>query len=150
MKLHGKVKFDQPASVIWEALHDTDVLKNAIPGCQGIYLQKNGEYKMNLDIAIGVIKGNYSCKIRWEDIRAPHHFTIIAKRWNSKAEIDCKLIALNEETCKLVWNCEAELSGKIAKIGGMVLGGFAKIMANKFFKDINKELQANKELQLVK
>lgn len=150
MKLHGKVKFDQPASIIWEALHDTDVLKDAIPGCQGMELQKNGEYIMYLDVAIGAIKGNYSCKIKWEDIRAPHHFIIIAKRWNSRARIDCKLIAFNDEMCQLAWNCEAEVSGKIAKIGGKVLGGVVKIMANKFFKDINKELQANKELQLVR
>ncbi len=149
MKFNGKVKFDQPADTIWEALHDTEVVKNAVPGCEGISLEDNGEHQVHLDVAIGAIKGSYTCNIKWEDVNAPHHFFIIAKRWNATAKIDCKLIASNEDTCQLAWNCEAEVSGKIAKIGSTILGGVAKHMANSFFKRIDKQLQVEKELQLV-
>lgn len=141
MKLNGEVKFDHPVGVVWEALHDTEVLKDTIPGCEGFSLQKNGEYKVHLNVTLGAIKGNYTCKVKWKDIETPHDFSIIAKRGASEARVNCKLIPLNEGTCQLVWDCQAEISGKLAKVGSKVLGGVAKYMANKFFKQINKQLQ---------
>jgi carbon monoxide dehydrogenase subunit G len=53
--------------------------------------------------------------------------------------MDCKLVE-TDKGCTLTWDCDAEVGGMIASVGGRVLGGIAKFMAGQFFKAIEKQL----------
>jgi len=147
MKLSGEVKFTRPIEDIWEALHDTEILKNAIPGCQGLFLLENGEHEVQLKLGVAAVKGEYVGKVKLLDIEAPCHYLLIAEGSGKpgfvNAKMECKINPLDEESCQLVWDCEAEIGGKIAGVGNKVIGGIAKFFAGSFFKQINKQLQLN-------
>ncbi|MGG1660213.1 SRPBCC family protein [Brevibacillus sp. NRS-1366] len=144
MNLKGEVSFKQPVEKIWDALHNPEILKNAVPGCEGLVLTGVGEYDVILKLGVAAVKGEYTGKVKLEDVEPSAHYILKAEGSGKpgfvSAEMDCKLIP-SGNGCKLVWECNAEVGGMIASVGNRVLGGIAKFMAGKFFNDIEKQLK---------
>ncbi|MEH7254237.1 carbon monoxide dehydrogenase subunit G [Neobacillus niacini] len=144
MKLSGEAKFKEEVVRIWSALHDPDILKEAIPGCHDLVLIENGEYDVFLKLGVAAVKGEYVGKVKLEDIEVSNHYILEAEGSGSpgfvKARMECKLVP-TEQGCNLTWECDAEIGGTIASVGSRVLGGITKFMAGHFFKAIEKQLK---------
>jgi carbon monoxide dehydrogenase subunit G len=143
VNISGDVEFKLPVEKMWNALHDTEVLKKVIPGCESLTQEENGEYSVKLKLGVAAVKGNYTGKIKLDDIEENKYFILKAEGSGTPGHVDvtmhCKLFP-TDKGCRLDWNCDAEVGGMIAGVGSRVLGGISKFMANKFFKDIQKEL----------
>src|SRR5690625_941024 len=104
MNLTGTEKFKQSNEVIWKALHDVEILKGAIPGCQSIVLGEDGEYDVSLKLGVAAVKGEYEGKVKIEDVEEYGHYILTAEGSGSpghiNAEMDCKLHSI-ENGCKL-------------------------------------------------
>ncbi|EST51509.1 carbon monoxide dehydrogenase subunit G [Brevibacillus panacihumi W25] len=144
MQLSGEAKFANSVQHIWDALHDPEILKGAIPGCERLDLTGQGEYDVVMKLGVAAVKGEYTGKVKLEDVEAGAHYILLAEGSGSpghvKAKMDCKLLP-TDKGCTLVWNCDAEIGGMIASVGGRVLGGIAKFMAGQFFKAIEKQVK---------
>lgn len=145
MQLSGETKFKESVQNIWDALHDPEILKGAIPGCESLTHLGNGEYDVVMKLGVAAVKGEYTGKVKLEDVEHGSHYILLAEGSGSpghvKAKMDCKL-SPNEKGCTLEWNCDAEVGGMIASVGGRVLGGIAKFMAGQFFKAIEKQVKS--------
>lgn len=145
MNISGTAKFNESPVVIWEALHSEEILKHAIPGCQSIILNEDGEYDINLKLGVAAVKGEYTGKARIEDVEELTHYRLIASGSGKPGfvdmEMNCKIEPL-EDGCQVVWDCNAEIGGMIAGVGSRVIGGIAKFLAGNFFKDVKKQLHA--------
>ncbi|QCJ41225.1 carbon monoxide dehydrogenase [Bacillus sp. S3] len=141
MELKGKTEFKQPVEVIWNALHDPEILKEIIPGCKELKLVSENEYEVSMKLGVAAVKGEYSGKVKLEEKEKYHYYIFNAEGSGSPghvtAKMDCKLYP-TENGCVLEWNCNAEIGGMIASVGSRVLSGIAKFMAGKFFKDVEK------------
>lgn len=141
MEIKGKTDFKLPVDTIWEALHDPEVLKQAIPGCEKLELIGENEYEVVMKLGVAAVKGEYTGRVKLDDIEKPHFYVFNAEGSGSpghvKATMDCRLHP-SEKGCTLEWDCKAEVGGMIASVGSRVLNGIAKFMAGKFFKDIEK------------
>lgn len=145
MNINGIAKFNESVEVIWEALHANEILIKAIPGCQALTLNEDGEYDVSLKLGVAAVKGEYVGKVKIEDVQNPSHYRLYAsgsgKPGFVDAKMDCKIEPL-ETGCQVVWNCDAEIGGMIAGVGSRVIGGVAKFLAGNFFKDVQKQLHA--------
>lgn len=145
MNLAGEAKFKESSQNIWDALHNPEILKGAIPGCERLILKENGEYDVVLKLGVAAVKGEYIGQVKLEDIEEGSHYVLLAEGSGSpghvKAKMDCKLVQ-TDKGCTLIWDCDAEVGGMIASVGGRVLGGIAKFMAGQFFKAIEKQLRS--------
>ncbi|SFE98815.1 SRPBCC family protein [Alteribacillus iranensis] len=144
MKLSNEVKFNYPREDIWKALHDPEILKHAIPGCEGLTLQEDGSYDVSMSLGVAAVKGKYNGKVYMTDIEKPNKYLLEAEGSGSPGHVSMKMDCNLEETeegCLLKWDCDAEIGGKIAGVGSRALGGIAKFMAKKFFDDIKKQLK---------
>ncbi|WP_428908000.1 SRPBCC family protein [Niallia sp. Krafla_26] len=145
MNLSGTAKFKESYDVIWEALHSEEILKNAIPGCQSLTLNEDGEYDVYLKLGVAAVKGEYTGKAKFEDVEKPTHYRLHASGSGKPGfvdlQMDCKIEPI-EEGCQVIWECEAEIGGMIAGVGSRVIGGVAKFLAGNFFKDVQKQLKA--------
>ncbi|QQK74718.1 carbon monoxide dehydrogenase subunit G [Salicibibacter cibarius] len=146
MNINGKEKFEDPLEKVWDSLHDPEILKNIIPGCEELNYQGDGEYEVIMKLGVAAVKGEYTGKVKLDDIEKPYHYILTAQGSGSPGhvdvEMDCKLNELEDEGCELVWDCQADVGGKIAGVGSRVLGGIAKYMAGKFFKDMKSQMKA--------
>lgn len=144
MKLSGKETFEFDLQTVWGGLHNAEILKNVIPGCQSLILKEDGQYDVELKLGIAAVKGAYKGEVKIEDIDTPYHYRLHAEGSGSpghvKIQMDCKF-SETESGCQLDWNCEADVGGTIARVGSRVLGGVANFMAGNFFKDLKKQLK---------
>ncbi|MDQ6596591.1 carbon monoxide dehydrogenase [Bacillus salipaludis] len=149
MELSGKAKFNYCSEVVWEAMHDPELLKNAIPGCQNLNLVGDGKYDVELKLGVAAVKGDYTGKVKLEDVHVPSHYILTAEGSGKpgfvSAKMDCKIIP-EGKGCQLIWECNADIGGMIAGVGSRVIGGIAKFMAGKFFKDIEKQLNVHQNI----
>jgi carbon monoxide dehydrogenase subunit G len=153
MKFSGTEELPYERITVWEALHDTNVLKNVIPGCKSMELGDNGEYLVTLSLGVAAIRGEFEGKARLTDHEVPHHYTLEAEGSGSpgfvKIHMDCFLDAQESHDCLMRWECNVEAGGLIAGIGGRVLSGVAKFMAKQFFQAVKKELASYKEMKAI-
>ncbi|RFU70495.1 carbon monoxide dehydrogenase [Peribacillus saganii] len=146
MNIEGEAKFNLPIDNLWDTLHDEEILKKVIPGCQELVLTGNGEYDVVLKLGVAAVKGEYIGKVKIEDVDKPNYYILHATGSGSPghvdAKMDCRLVE-TENGSILEWKCDAIVGGMIASVGNRVLAGVAKFLAGKFFKDIQKEIKAS-------
>jgi uncharacterized protein len=145
MNLEGEAKFSMEANQLWDSLLDEEILKKVIPGCHELVLKENGEYDVVLKLGVAAVKGEYVGKVKIEGVDKPNYYILHASGSGSPGHVDAKMhcrIFEMENGSRLEWNCDAEVGGTIASVGNRVLGGVAKFLAGKFFKDIQKVVTA--------
>ncbi|WP_045521908.1 SRPBCC family protein [Neobacillus niacini] len=145
MNLEGEAKFSMEVNQLWDSLLDEEILKKVIPGCHELILNENGEYDVVLKLGVAAVKGEYVGKVKIEGVDKPNYYILHASGSGSPghvvAKMHCRLFEM-EGGSRLEWNCDAEIGGTIASVGNRVLGGVAKFLAGKFFKDIQKAVKS--------
>lgn len=120
MKLEGTAEFPYEVSVVWNALHDIDILTKTIPGRKSMTPIGSDEYRVELALGVAAIKGEYKGKVRVTDLEFPHHYMLHAEGAGSPGYInlgvDCRLDP-NADGTVMRWTCDAEVGGLIAGIG---------------------------------
>jgi carbon monoxide dehydrogenase subunit G len=144
MKLEGTADFIYEPTDVWTALHDIDVLTKTIPGCTSMVPDGEGGYLVAVSLGVAAIKGDYEGKVRVTDVEFPHHYVLDGEGSGTPGyinmKVSCHLDAVERGTL-MRWNCDAEVGGLIAGIGGRVLTGVSKYMAKQFFKALNDEMK---------
>ncbi|MFC5587788.1 carbon monoxide dehydrogenase subunit G [Sporosarcina soli] len=145
MQIAGEAKFDLSKQELWEILHDPEILKNVIPGCEELNLLGADEYEVVMNLGVAAVKGKYTGHIVINNVQEPVHYTLEAEGSGGpghvKAKMDCKIEDSSSGGVVLKWQCDAEVGGLIAGVGSRVLSGIAKYMAGKFFSDIKKQIK---------
>jgi carbon monoxide dehydrogenase subunit G len=143
MKLEGTTDFPHSPDEVWATLHDVDVLVKTIPGCTGMSPQGVNAYRVALSLGVASIKGEYEGSIEVDDVEYPSHYRLRAagsgKPGFVNMNVECRLDPVAAGTL-MRWSCDTEVGGLIAGIGGRVLSGVSKFMANQFFKALKAEM----------
>src|SRR5262245_37519108 len=76
MELKGERVLAADRETSWKALNDVDVLKQCIPGCEGITPIGENQYEVAMTAAIGPVKSRFKGKMQLADIQAPNAYTL--------------------------------------------------------------------------
>lgn len=148
MKLEGTAEFPYTPAEVWQALHDVDLLKRTIPGCQSMTAAGTNRYEVQVALGVAAIKGEYSGSLEVDDVEFPGFYVIrgegSGKPGFVKVTVDCRLAASDAGTI-MNWSSDTEVGGLIAGIGGRVLSGISKFMAKQFFDAVNREMKRARE-----
>lgn len=143
MKLEGSTEFSHAADEVWNALHDVDLLVKTIPGCKSMLADGDNSYVVAVSLGVASIKGDYEGKVKVNDVACPSHYMLYAEGAGNpgyvKMNVDCRLEPQDTGTL-MRWTCDAEVGGLIASIGGRILTGISKYMAQQFFKSFKEEM----------
>jgi carbon monoxide dehydrogenase subunit G len=143
MLFEGQETFDRDINEVWAALHDTELLTRALPGCKSMKPVGDNSYAVALSLGVAAVKGDYEGRIKVNDLKQPTHFVIEGAGRGApgfvELHMDCKLEAQGAATL-MRWRCDAKVGGLIASIGGRVLSGVSKFLAKQFFHAFRKEL----------
>jgi uncharacterized protein len=143
MQFEGQETFDHDINEVWAALHDTELLTRALPGCKSMKPVGDNAYTVALSLGVAAVKGDYEGRIKVNDLKQPTHFVIEGAGRGApgfvELHMDCKLEAQGAATL-MRWRCDAKVGGLIASIGGRVLSGVSKFLAKQFFHAFRKEL----------
>jgi carbon monoxide dehydrogenase subunit G len=131
----------------WEALNDTTLLQQAIPGCEGLTPIGEHQYEVHVLAAIGPVKAKFKGKLQLENLQPPNGYTLRFEgqggaAGHGKGTAEIKLEAKGPRETILHYTAHATVGGKIAQVGSRLVDMAAQKMAGEFFERFNTALQA--------
>tara|TARA_B100001123_G_C15313706_1_gene1025360 strand:- start:1022 stop:1630 length:609 start_codon:yes stop_codon:yes gene_type:complete len=144
MEISGVHRISAPRSKVWEALNDSDILKDSIPGCQSI--QKVSDTVLNATIVakIGPVKATFRGTVTLSNINPPHGYTITGNGQGGavgfgSGRADITLTEEGEDTI-LSYDASAQVGGKLAQIGQRLIDSTAKSLTDQFFANFSDKI----------
>jgi len=119
MEMTQTQRLPVPQQVAWDALNDTALLKQCIPGCESIEPDGDNAYQLALTAAVGPVKARFKGRMALQNIQAPESYTIQFDGQGGaagfgKGTAQVKLTPEGDETL-LTYAVHAQVGGKIAQ-----------------------------------
>lgn len=144
MNLDGSAVLNASPERVWEVITDPAVLARTIPGCETLEQVGDDEYRMNVSVGVGAIRGTYAGEVRLTDKDLPKSYVMHASGagapGNARAQVTINLEPAGEGKTNLTYSADAVIGGPVAGVGQRMITGVAKRMAGQFFKAIDDEL----------
>ncbi len=143
MHFEGTHKFNAAQDLMWVLLNDADVLARTTPGIKTLEPLEEDKYKAIANVKMGPINATFKGTLAVTEKVPPQSYKLLI-------DIDAKIglvkavgnIALRDADggTEVAFEGDAQLSGKLARMGQRVLSGVARMMTRQFFKALEKEV----------
>jgi uncharacterized protein len=142
MKITGETLIPAPQDVVWRALNDPLVLKQAIPGCESLEKTSDNSFKAVVSSRIGPISARFNGAVRLTELDPPNSYTLAGEGSGGAAGAAKGIAKVRLEPgqggTRLFYDVDAQISGKLAQIGSRVIEAAAKMLAGQFFDRFGK------------
>jgi carbon monoxide dehydrogenase subunit G len=137
MDITGEYRIAAPRERVWAALNDPDVLRRALPGCKTLEQTGAQEFSATVVAKVGPVAATFKGKVELADLDPPNGYTLTGRGQGgpagfAKGSARVRLAAEGEATV-LTYVATVDLGGKLAAVGGRLVAGVAKSMADTFF-----------------
>ena len=143
MNLDGSAVLHADPERVWSVITDPAVLARTIPGVESLEQVGDDEYKMNVTVGVGAIRGTYAGDVRLSDKQHPRSYVMHASGAGGPGNVRA-MVTINLEPhadgTALTYSADAVVGGAVAGVGQRMISGVAKRMAGQFFKAIDDEL----------
>jgi uncharacterized protein len=144
VNLDGSAVLHADPEKVWSVITDPAVLARTIPGCETLEQVGDDEYKMNVSVGVGAIRGTYAGEVKLSDKQHPTSYVMHASGagapGNARAQVTINLEPADGGKTNLTYAADAVIGGPVAGVGQRMITGVAKRMAGQFFKAIDAEL----------
>jgi len=144
MELSGEHKISAPRKVVWEALHDPDILKACIKGCQRMEKVSDQALSATVQAKVGPVKATFEADVTIVDPVAPERYTLVGEGKGgvagfAKGSADVSLEEDGRDTI-LRYDARATVGGKLAQLGSRLVDTTAKKYAADFFEAFSEKV----------
>ncbi len=143
MNLDGSAVLHADPERVWSVITDPAVLARTIPGCESLQQVGEDEYKMNVLVGVGAVRGTYAGEVRLSDKERPKSYVMHAAGAGAPGSVRATVtITLEPEGVGTIvtYSADAVVGGPVAGVGQRMMTGVAKRMAGLFFTAIDAEL----------
>ena len=146
MKLEGSYNVPASRQTVWEAFLDPERLRKAIPGCEKLEAVGPDDYKATMKVGVGGVKGTFEGKVKLADKNPPESYKMAVEGSGGPGFIRGEtLISLSDAEgggTRVAYAADVQVGGLIASVGQRMLGGVAKMLADKFFGAMSDQLKS--------
>ena len=144
MDMSGEYRIEAPIDVVWAAIQNPDILREAIPGCEELEKTSDTEMIAKVSLKIGPVKAKFSGEVELQDLQEPNSLKIQGEGKGgiagfAKGGADVQLAEDGAETI-LTYTAQAQVGGKIAQLGSRLIQSTAAKLADKFFANLKDQL----------
>jgi carbon monoxide dehydrogenase subunit G len=143
MKIHGTHSFQAPRDRIFAALIDPQILQRCIPGCESLEKTADDTYVATMKAGVGAIKGTFKGTVRLEHLRPPTHYQMIVEGKGGPGFVKGNGVfelTENDGATSIAYSGEMQVGGVIASVGQRMIEAAAKMLAGKFFGELEKQI----------
>jgi len=139
----GNSKVAASPEQVWAMLLDPATLAAVIPGCHSVKKLSDTDFKAEVTIGVGPVKGNYRAHVTLSDLDQPNGVTLTGTADGAlgfgagKGRIT--LASAADDGTSVYYRYEAEIGGKVASIGGRLLDGAARVIIGQFFAALARQ-----------
>ena len=143
--LTGQGEMLVPASPedVWKTLLDEQKLAAVIPGCRSLDRVGENSYRAELTMGVGPVRGRFKAVVELSELAPPRKLTLSGSLDGplgaSRGGVRVALEPADGGTL-LRYDYGAEISGKVAAVGGRMLDGAARILVRQFLDRLVAEL----------
>ncbi len=147
MNFSGTYTFEAERQAVWDLMMNPDAIASAMPGVDE-FVPIEGEanaWQAKAKISLAAVNGNYVGTIRMSEQEPPHQYRLTVNGEGQQSIIGGTVLIkmeydeANQQTL-LTWDAEANISGKLARIGQRVIKAAANMMSNRFFNNLAQQL----------
>ena len=138
----GVVEVAASAEKVFEVLLSPQALARVIPGCHELTAVGENRYRADVTVGIGLVKARYLAQIELSDIRRPYSLRLKGSGQSSlgTGSGDGRIQLENTPTgCRLTYDYEAKVGGKVAAVGPRMLEGAARIIIGQLFAALGRQ-----------
>ena len=146
MKIQGTHDIQAPRDRVFAALIDPQVLQRCIPGCESLDQTADNTYVATMKAGVGAVKGTFKGSVRLEDIQSPSHYRMIVDGKGGPGFVKGTGVfdlAENSGATAIAYTGEMLVGGVIASVGQRMIEAAAKMLAGKFFTELEKQIGPN-------
>jgi carbon monoxide dehydrogenase subunit G len=145
MRFTGERQVQAGREHVWDALHDGEVLRQAIPGCERLEPLTPGRYAATLAARVGPIADTYRGHFSIHDATpgSQLHVRIGGRGRCGRLEIDLR-VSLAEHrpgTTLLRYDAHATVGGLVARLGNATLTVAGGHLTGCFFRDLDRAVR---------
>ena len=142
MDIKGEQFIPIPRQQVWAALNDTEVLKQAIPGCDAMNRLSDTEIEATVTAKVGPVKATFKGQVTLSDLDPPNGYSIRGEGKGgvagfAKGGAKVRLVDAPGGTT-LHYDVDAAVGGKLAQIGARLIEGTARKLADEFFASFTR------------
>ena len=146
MKMTGETLIPAPREAVWQALNDPEILRQAIPGCESLEKTGDNSFKATVSSRIGPISARFNGNVRLSDLDPPNSYTLTGEGSGGAAGAAKGVAKVRLEPgqggTRLIYDVDAQITGKLAQIGSRVIDAAAKMLAGQFFERLGRAVIA--------
>ncbi|WMS44822.1 carbon monoxide dehydrogenase subunit G [Acuticoccus sp. MNP-M23] len=144
MELSGEHKISAPRKVVWDALHDPDILKACIKGCERMEKVSDHALSATVQAKVGPVKAKFDADVTIVDPVAPERYTLVGEGKGgvagfAKGSADVALEEDGRDTI-LRYDARATVGGKLAQLGSRLVDTTARKYAADFFEAFSEKV----------
>ena len=143
MEIKGEHEFDGPRALLYDLLLDPEVLASALPGTERFEEVAPDTYESTMRVGIASVRGTYTGHVEVLEQNPPESYRLrvagTGKPGGVKADAFVELVEAGSGTT-MHYRAEVKARGTIARLGGRLLGGVARLLIGQFFKSIERQV----------
>ena len=142
MELVDSVSISQSRDVVWRALRDPEILREAIPGCEALEEKEDGRLSATVSLKIGPVRARFSGDVEFSEVDPPDRLVLAGEGKGGaagfakgSARVTLEEVGPNETL--LSYKAQVQVGGKLGQLGARLIDSTAKKLSRQFFDDFN-------------
>ena len=144
MEIKGEHEFAGPRELLYELLLDPDVLSAALPGVERFEEVAPETYESTMRVGIASVRGTYTGRVEVLEQAPPESYRLridgSGKPGGVRADAVVELTEAGGGTTTMQYRADVKARGTIARLGGRLLGGVARLLIGQFFRSIEQQV----------
>jgi uncharacterized protein len=145
MRFNGERQVQTPVEQVWEALHDSDVLRASIPGCEELVPLDTGLYAATLAARVGPVADTYRGTFSIEDVRPGSELRVRVdgrgRFGRLQLDLRVSLAGGRSGATALQYDASATVSGFVSRVGNAAMSIAGGHLTGRFFHDLERSLR---------
>jgi carbon monoxide dehydrogenase subunit G len=146
MRFNGEQQVARPVEVVWAALHEREVLRRAIPGCEELVPLEQNRYAATLAARVGPVADTYRGSFSIDDLLPSTQLRVLVDGRGrcGRLELDLRVTLADGRqpgTTALGYAADATVRGFVARLGGAALSVAGAQLTGCFFRDLDRSLR---------
>ncbi|MDA1096868.1 MAG: carbon monoxide dehydrogenase subunit G [Chloroflexi bacterium] len=143
MNVSGSYLIPSPRLGVWTLLHDPDVLRRAVPGCQSFEASgEPGAYAATMAVGVGPIRGRFAGKVTLADVRDGEAYAMTLQGQGPTGFVSgTGNVLLSDEGAgtRVTVQGDAQIGGTLAQVGSRMIETAVRVLMGQFFTAISDE-----------
>lgn len=144
MEFQSQYHFQASPEPVFDAMTDPATVAACLPGCDGLEPLDGNRYEATMTVGIAAIKGHFKGIVEIRDLHRPSSYALSVHGRGPAgfAKGETRVEIRQDGSSSLVEvRAKAQVGGPVARVGQRLLGGTAKMIADKFFACLREKVE---------